>query len=99
MPTKAENEIKTKAGPTSRRTDSADEWVTVELIKDKDKYKDDVFVAVNGERILIKRGKPVKIKRKFAEVLEQSMAQDASTAELIERETSRFKEAAKLGNL
>ena len=96
MPTKAENEIKTKAGPTSRRTDSADEWVTVELIKDKDKYKDDVFVA---ERILIKRGKPVKIKRKFAEVLEQSMAQDASTAELIERETSRFKEAAKLGNL
>ena len=47
----------------------------------------------------VKRGKPVKIKRKFAEVLEQSIAQDTSTAELIEKETSRYKEAARLGTL
>lgn len=87
-----------KPVPDSPKT-SGEDLVTVYLQKDKDKYKDDVFIAVNGERVQVKRGKPVKIKRKFAEVLEQSIAQDTSTAELIEKETSRYKEAARLGTL
>lgn len=57
-----------------------DELVTVCLFKDNDRYKDDVYVAVNGEAILIKRGETVSIKRKFADVLERSMAKDAVTA-------------------
>ena len=60
------------------------ELVEVRLFKDNNKYKDDVFVSVNGENCLIKRGERVKIKRKFAEVLEQSDMQDAQTARLIE---------------
>ena len=43
-----------------------EEYVTVKLFKDNGKYKDDVFVAVNGEGCNIPRGIPVKIKRKFA---------------------------------
>lgn len=61
-----------------------DELVEVKLFKDNSKYKDDVFVSVNGDNCLIKRGERVKIKRKFAEVLEQSDMQDAHTARLIE---------------
>lgn len=32
------------------------------------------FVSVNGERILIKTGVPVKVKRKFAEVIQNSIS-------------------------
>ena len=35
-----------------------------------------VFVSVNGENIRIKRGVPVKIKRKFLEVLEHAREQE-----------------------
>lgn len=73
----------------------ADELVDVQLFKDNDRYKDDVFVAVNGENCLIQRGTPVKIKRKFAEVLEHSAKQDAETGMIIEAEEDKFaKESA-----
>lgn len=36
-----------------------EEYVPVRLFKDKEKYSDDVFVAVNGEGCLIRRGETV----------------------------------------
>lgn len=76
-----------------------DELVTVQLFRDNDKYQGDVFVAVNGQTCLIKRGVPVQIKRKFARVLEESMAQDYATADLISRETSKFEAETKARGL
>ena len=72
-----------------------EEYVEVKLFKDNDKYKDDVFVAVNGENCVIKRGERVKIKRKFAEVLDHSEHQDYETSKLIEAAT----QTKKLGDL
>lgn len=66
------------------------ELVPFYLFKDTDRYKDDVFVAVNGEGCLIKRGEKVMIKRKFAEVLEHSAEQDARTADLIANYAGEF---------
>lgn len=66
------------------------ELVEVKLFKDNNKYKDDVYVSVNGENCVIKRGEKVKIKRKFAEVLENSDLQDYETSKLIERKSSEF---------
>lgn len=66
------------------------EEVEVKLFKDNDKYKDPVFVGVNGETIAIERGVRVKIKRKFAEVLDNSDAQDYETSMLIERKSNEF---------
>lgn len=60
-----------------------EEYVDVKLFKDADRYSDDVYVAVNGQNCLIKRGEWVKIKRKFALVLDQSEIQDMKTSELI----------------
>lgn len=85
----------TEAVDETAAVPSPDDLVEVMLFKDSGKYKDDVFVAVNGVGCLIKRGEPVKIKRKFAEVLQNSMKQDQSTAELIEYEANRFREAEK----
>ena len=69
------------------------EYVAVKLFRDNDRYKDDVYVAVNGQNCLIKRGEWVKIKRKFAMVLDQSEIQDIKTAEMLEAEQNRFREA------
>ena len=66
------------------------ELVPVKLFKDNNKYKDDVFVAVNGENCVIKRGEKVMVKRKFAEVLELSDNQDYETSLLIEKRSSEF---------
>ena len=66
------------------------EEVEVKLFKDNNKYKDPVFVGVNGETIAIERGVRVKIKRKFAEVLDNSDAQDYETSLLIERKSGEF---------
>lgn len=67
-----------------------DELVEVKLFKDNGKYKDPVFVGVNGETVAIERGVRVKIKRKFAEVLENSDQQDYETSRLIEAKSSEF---------
>lgn len=66
------------------------ELVKVKLFRDNNKYKDDVFVSVNGENCVIKRGVEVEIKRKFAEVLDKSDLQDYETSMLIEKKSNEF---------
>lgn len=71
----------------------SEELVEVQLFKDGGKYQDDVFVGVNGETIAIKRGEKVKIKRKFAEVLENSMRQDIIVADIISKAKEQSKKS------
>lgn len=102
---KAEIEAEKKAitevrsGETSKQAvpDDGDELVEIKLFKDSGAYKDDLTVGVNGEIIKIQRGKTVKIKKKFARVIEQSNLQDAATADLIEQKTSEY--AAEVGRI
>ena len=70
--------------------DYLNEYISVKLFKDNDRYKDDVYVAVNGQNCVIKRGEWVKVKRKFALVLDASEIQDMRTAEYLEREQKKF---------
>lgn len=69
------------------------ELVSVKLFRDGGRYRDDVYVAVNGQNCVIKRGEWVKIKRKFALVLDASEIQDMKTAQMIESEEARFRSA------
>lgn len=86
---KAESIAKQKVTKAATPNENADkefdaymnERVPVYLFKDNNKYKDDVPVTVNGETILIQRGKQVQIPRKFALVLENSQMQDAFAAD------------------
>ncbi len=66
------------------------ELVEVRLFKDNNKYKDDVYVSVNDENCLIKRGERVMVKRKFANVLDLSDMQDYETSKLIEQKSGEF---------
>ncbi len=68
------------------------EEVAVKLFRDNDRYRDDVYVAINGQNCVIRRGEWVKIKRKFALVLDQSEIQDMKTAEMLEAEQKRYRD-------
>ena len=57
------------------------ELVTVKLFKDNGRYKDDVFVAVNGVGMIVPRGVEVKIPRKYAEALQNSELQSSFAVE------------------
>lgn len=87
-----------KAAPQGAKAKGSN-LVPIRLFKDNDKYKDDVFVAVNGHSFQIRRGETVMVPDYVAEVLEQSMAQDNATANLIERESSAYAAEAKARNL
>ena len=79
-----------------KKDDSLEEYVEVELFWDGVKYKDPVFVQLNGANCVIQRGVPVKIKRKFYQVLEDSKLQETHTAKL---KTKAQAEAKALANV
>ena len=64
--------------------------VKIKLFKDNGEYREPVFVAVNGESYLIRRGEEVEVPDYIAAVLEQSTKQDARTAALIEHTESQY---------
>ena len=76
---------KERAAAIAADKERGEELVEIRLVKDSHKYKDNVFVGCNGENVVIQRGKRVKIKRKFAEILDHSQLQDAETSDLIDR--------------
>lgn len=68
------------------------ELVTVRLFRDTERYRDDVFVAVNGKRFQIKRGVEVQVPRYVKEVLDHSMNQDLYAAQMLEELVAKYKE-------
>lgn len=49
------------------------ENVTVFIPKES-KHDDALYVAVNGQRLLVRKGEPVSLPRRFAEVINNSFA-------------------------
>lgn len=69
-----------------------EEYVEVTLFKDNDKYVDDLVVIVNGDAIKIPRGKPCKIRRKYALVIDQSIIQSMKVAQKLDKLAGQSKE-------
>lgn len=55
--------------------------VKLKLFKDAGKYKDDVFVGINGHTFLIKRGVEVEVPESVARVLEDADRQSGLAAD------------------
>lgn len=66
-----------------------EELVEITLFADGDRYQDDVFVCVNGESCLIKRGVPVKVRPMFAHALADSAEQDKLAESMMRRAHER----------
>ncbi len=58
------------------KNEMKEEKVKICLFKDNARYKNDVFVGVNGRSYVIRRGEEVEVPAEVAEVLEHSAAQD-----------------------
>lgn len=86
---KATAKTLTRAEKIAKEKKRNEELVTVKLIKTGDKNKDALYVAVNGKNILIKAGVSVRIPRKFALVIEESIRQQELTMALIEQVADR----------
>lgn len=71
------------------------ELVEIELFKDNGKYKDDVFVAVNGVGCQVHRGKKLMIKRKYALAIKNSLEQDKKTSDFIDLKIRELEDAEK----
>lgn len=57
----------------ARKKTQTENNVTV-FIPRESKHDDALYVAVNGQRLLVKKGEPVALPRKFAEVVLNSFA-------------------------
>lgn len=88
-----------KIQSAATKTNDENSLVEIELFRDNKDYKDNVFVAVNGESCVIARGRKVKIKKKFAQVIENSMRQDIKTARLMDSESEEFLTQAAIRNM
>lgn len=67
-----------------------DGMVSFFAFKDDGKYKDDIVVGLNGRMYRIQRGKHVRIPRDVYDIIRQSMAQDAATAEMLEQKSREY---------
>lgn len=79
----------------TEKISEGDKKIQVELFRDNKDYKNDVFVAVNGESCVITRGKKVMAKKKFANILRNSRIQDTNTARLMDEKSDEFKAETK----
>ena len=76
-----------------------EERVPVMLYKDGEKYKDDVVLAINGEKIQIKRGATVYIKRKYMSLLENQYRQQMVATNLQDQLAEEFAGSTKARGL
>ena len=77
----------------------SEDLVTIHLFKDKDKYKHDLKVGLNGRIWRIQRGVDVQVPKAVAEIIYASLEQDGKTADLINRKRDEYETAVKNGNI
>ena len=79
MATKAKETAETVEVKDTTETEYVDHAA---LFYDGKRYKDPVSVIINGVKYSVPRGKPLKLPKAVAEVLDQSMAQDAYASQI-----------------
>jgi hypothetical protein len=77
----------------AKKTDqvkTTEEMVKFTAFKDDGRYKDDIFVSVNGKRYIIKRGEEVIIPKSVYEVLMNSQKQNQAAYRLMDEQAGKF---------
>lgn len=74
-------ESKTAAAPEEGAAEQDTE--VIRLFKDSHRYREPVFVGVNGETYLVQRGVPVEVPKAVAEVLQHSEEMENAAMEKI----------------
>ncbi|MBQ3080033.1 MAG: hypothetical protein IJC48_08570 [Clostridia bacterium] len=69
--------------------------VRIKLFKDNHNYTGDMFVSVNGENYLIKRGVYVDVPEYIAEVIESSQREDENAVTRMEKAEKTYLEKSR----
>ncbi len=77
------------------KNEQGEELVNYTFFKDSGEYSDDVYISVNGERIVCQRGVPVKIKRKFVWAYELAQKQQEEAANVVDSNERRYEQRIK----
>lgn len=73
--------------------------VKIKLFKDGDKYKDDVFVCVNGHPYGVQRGVEVEVPESVAKIIEASEKQDNKTVMMIQKLQDEYRTESEKRNI
>lgn len=68
------------------------EKVRVRLFRDEYRYKDPLYVSINGRNCVIRRGADVDIDKYFADFIEQQMTEEAAIWERVAQEEKEYRE-------
>lgn len=72
--------------------------VTVRLFRDEYRYKNPLYVSINGKNWLIPRGKDFPMPKYVADFIEQQIQEEAAIWERVEKEEREYRDqTAKLG--
>ena len=66
--------------------------VNIELFKDDYRYKEPLFVGINGRTWLIQRGVPVEVDDYVADFIEQMKAEEARIMRRVESEEKEYQQ-------
>lgn len=66
------------------------EFVNVRLFRDEYRYKEPLYVAINGKNWVIQRGVEVTLPKYVADFIEQQMAEEAKIWERVALEEKEF---------
>lgn len=83
-------EVKTEQHKRAVNKDLEEE-VLYTFFKDGENYSGDVFISVNAENIVVQRGVPVRIKRKFVLAYEDAERQRKTATAISNAEETRAK--------
>lgn len=86
------SKTETAAAAEPVKAGSMEDYVEI-MIPRSEKNPGPVFIGVNGENVLVKRGEYVKVKRKFAQALKNSFAQENASADYQDMLVREYKEA------
>jgi hypothetical protein len=64
--------------------------VMIELFKDDQRYREPLFVGINGRFMLIQRGVPVEVDDYVADFIEQQKAEEARIMRKVELEEQEY---------
>jgi hypothetical protein len=68
------------------------EFVKVRLFRDEYRYKQPLYVSINGRNWLIKRGVEVTLPKYVADFIEQQMQEEAAIWERVAKEEQEYKD-------
>ena len=68
------------------------EYVKVKLFRDEYRYKQPLYVAINGRNWLIKRGVEVTLPKYVADFIEQQMREESAIWERVAKEEQEYKD-------